>query len=372
MSYLGFVRQSLIIFVSFSLIWLAKFDPAHSQVLDTLYYNELWQLVTRDSAKQFRIAEIDTVNLWFTGKFQDFISDSILLREGQYSKSGLKNGPFKTYYPDGKVYCSGFFDNDQLAGTWVYYSENNKLKERVVFNGFDFAIQDSYDSEGNKMVSNGTGKWVKKFFAGDGTVIQATGRYYRNKRVGKWRLINQDGETILMESYSDDYFLEGAVLIPGTVYYNESRFTSEIYYPSSLRTIESFIVWDARRSDYSYISWLPSEKDTTRSYGAMLEQADQSAYYPLGMETFLRNVSQILVYPEAARARKIEGKVYVEFIVGTDGYLYDAHVLRGIGGGCDQQAVIAILEAGRWFPAQKKGFPVEQRVVIPVSFRLKQ
>ena len=83
-------------------------------------------------------------------------------------------------------------------------------------------------------------------------------------------------------------------------------------------------------------------------------------------------MSQILVYPEVARAHKIEGKVYIEFYVGTDGYLYDIHVLKGIGGGCDQQAVLAILDVGRWFPAQKNGFAVEQKIVIPVSFRLKQ
>ena len=366
------VRQSLFKFAISVVLFLGVGLPSHGQLLDTLYYNEFWQLVPRDSATHFRIAEIDTVNLWFTGKFRDYYSDSTVLMEGQYAKSGMKNGPFKIYYPSGQAYCTGYFDNDQLSGVWEYFNEQGKLKERVRFTGFDFQIIDSYDAEGTILVKNGTGKWVKNFIAGDGSTLTAQGRYYNTKREGNWKLKNQEGRTLLNESYSNDYFIQGTVLYPELSYYQESKFTSALFYPNSLRAIESFTVWEAMRSDYPYLKWLPVGQDSTRGHDEIVELPDRSAHYPLGMQTFHRKVSQIVVYPEIARARKIEGKVYVEFIVGTDGYVYDAHLLRGIGGGCDQQAVIAILAAGRWFPAQKNGFPVEQRVVIPVTFRLEQ
>jgi TonB family protein len=368
--YLGIVRRLLLIFVSVSLFNWFNTCPAESQVLDTLYYNDFWQLVRKDSASQFRIAEVDTINLWFIGSFRDYYSDSSLFMEGQYSKSGLKNGPFKIYYSTGQVYCNGFFDNDELSGTWEYYTKNGDLRERVKFSGIDFQVIDSYDKDGNRIVYKGTGKWVKNFVNGDGTVLEATGRYYRQKREGNWKLKNIEGQLVLSESYSNDYFLEGTLYYPTMSIYYESMFTSEIFYPNSLRVIESFTVWDARLADYPYLKWLPADKDSLMTSEVNIEQPDRQAHFPLGREAFYRKVSRILVYPDEAKRRKIEGKVYVEFIVGADGHLYDTHVLKGIGGGCDQQAVIAILTAGKWFPALKNGFPIEQRVVIPVTFRL--
>ena len=370
--YLGMVRRSLRKIFFLGLILTGSSYSSYSQLLDTLYYNEYWQLVADDSAKQYRIAEVDTINLWFTGRFQDFNADGSLFMEGQYSKSGLKNGPFKIYYPNGQLYSAGFFDNDQLSGIWYYYTLEGKLRERINFTGYDFLVLDSFDKEGNHVVYNSTGNWVKEFRSANSSMLTASGRYYQKKRVGKWKIVDQTGEPILIESYSNDYFVQGTLYKPTLRNYRESRFTSELFYPSSLRAIESFNVWDARRSDYPYLTWLPVEKDSSATTEAIIDPPDRPAQYPLGMGVFYKKVSQILVYPKLARDKSIEGKVYVQFIVGTDGFLYDAQVLRGIGGGCDQQAVIAVLAAGRWFPAQKKGSLVEQRVVIPISFRLKQ
>jgi TonB family protein len=364
------VQRYFVKFLFFSLVILTSTMTSYSQVLDTLYYNQYWQLVTRDSAKQFRVAEIDTVNLWFTGKFRDYYADSSLLMEGQYSKSGLKNGPFKILYPDGQVYCKGFFDNDMLSGRWEYFNRDGKLMERVQFEGADFIVLDSYDAEGKRQLRNGNGKWVKVFVDGKGFGLEASGRYYNGKREGNWRLKNMGGETVLLERYTNDYFIDGVIYLPRMEYYNETRFTSNLFYPGSLRTIESFLVWQAYKSDYPYLTWLPFENDSTNIDGENIEQPDKAAHYPLGMEAFYKRVAQVLIYPGPAQTKRIEGKVYIEFIVGTDGYLYDARVVRGIGGGCDQQALIAVLAAGRWFPAQKNGRPVEQKMLIPVTFRL--
>lgn len=360
---LVYILQNLVILMGLSV-------PVSAQMLDTLYYNDLWQMVSADSARYYRIAEIDTDNLWFTGQFKDYITDGSILMEGQYSRAGLKNGNFKSYHENGQVYCEGYFDGDLLAGTWNFYFTNGQLKEKVSFSGYDFIVLESYDIEGKRMVKNGTGKWVKQFRGPDGSKLEVTGRYYYKRREGNWRLKNQEGKTILYEVYSNDQFIDGVVLIPELGYYQESKFTSEIYYPGSLRSIESFTVWQAARSDYPYLSWLPLETTDSISEERSIIKPDKPAHYPLGEEAFYRNVAQNLVYPEEAKARKISGKVFIEFTIATTGDIYDIKVLRGIGGGCDQQAVLAIIKAGKWFPAIKNGFPVEQAVVIPVSFRL--
>ena len=351
------------------IFFLGNYKDSRGQIIDTLYYNNYWQLVTADSAKFYRIAEVDTINLWFTGGFQDYTVEGKLLMDGQYSKSGLKNGAYKSYYSTNKLYASGYFDNDLMAGTWSYYYPDGTLREKIRFTGYDFVVLEYYDPQGKHLVQNGTGRWAREMYLANGDRFTVSGRYTRTKRQGNWTLKDRQGNPILLEVYDNDYFLRGVVLDNYEEYY-ESRFTSEILYPKSMRKMESFLVWQATQSDYPYINWLPTIKKDSLPEINKLIQPDQAAFYPLGEEAFYRYIGDHLVYPEEARAAKIEGRVFVEFIVGTDGNLYNLQILKGIGGGCDQQAILAILNAGRWFPAKINGFPVEQRVVIPVSFRL--
>ncbi len=84
-----------------------------------------------------------------------------------------------------------------------------------------------------------------------------------------------------------------------------------------------------------------------------------------GMRALQANVK----YPELARKAGIEGTVFVQFIVNKQGVPTDIHVVRGIGGGCDQAAINAIKKA-RFTPGMQRGRPVPVRMSIPVRFQL--
>ena len=84
-----------------------------------------------------------------------------------------------------------------------------------------------------------------------------------------------------------------------------------------------------------------------------------------GMRALQANVK----YPELARKAGIEGTVYVQFVVSKQGVPKDIHVVRGIGGGCDQSAINAIKKA-RFTPGMQRGRPVPVRMSIPVRFQL--
>ena len=66
----------------------------------------------------------------------------------------------------------------------------------------------------------------------------------------------------------------------------------------------------------------------------------------------------------------IEGKVYVQFVVDKDGTLTDVKALKGIGAGCDEEAVRVIQEAPKWKPGKQRGRPVKVRMVLPIIFKL--
>lgn len=74
-------------------------------------------------------------------------------------------------------------------------------------------------------------------------------------------------------------------------------------------------------------------------------------------------------YPEMARRAGIEGRVYVQFIVNESGEVEDPQVIRGIGGGCDEEAIRAVRQAS-FTPGMQRGRPVRVQYSLPIVFRL--
>ena len=69
---------------------------------------------------------------------------------------------------------------------------------------------------------------------------------------------------------------------------------------------------------------------------------------PGGMSAFYKYVATSLRYPAQARRMGIEGKVFVQFVVGKDGTLTDVQAIKGIGAGCDEEAVRVISKTKKW------------------------
>jgi protein TonB len=74
-------------------------------------------------------------------------------------------------------------------------------------------------------------------------------------------------------------------------------------------------------------------------------------------------------YPELARKAGIEGRVYVQFVVDEHGHVQNPKVIRGIGGGCDEEALRAVKTA-RFRPGMQRGRPVKVRYSLPIVFKL--
>lgn len=89
-----------------------------------------------------------------------------------------------------------------------------------------------------------------------------------------------------------------------------------------------------------------------------------------GMSAFKQFLKKNLKYPNQARRMGIEGKVFVQFIVDRDGSLNDIKVLKGIGVGCDEEAVRVLKKHPKWSPGKQRGRPVKVRIVIPIFFKL--
>ncbi len=97
----------------------------------------------------------------------------------------------------------------------------------------------------------------------------------------------------------------------------------------------------------------------------------ESSAEPIGgMEAFFKHVSKNIKYPPQARRMQVEGKVFVQFVINKDGSLTDIIVIKGIGAGCDEEAVKVLESSPRWKPGKQRGVPVRQRMVLPITFQL--
>lgn len=91
---------------------------------------------------------------------------------------------------------------------------------------------------------------------------------------------------------------------------------------------------------------------------------------PGGMSGWNEYLSKNLKYPTQARRMGVEGTVIVVFVVNTDGSIQDVEVLRGIGGGCDEEALRVVKAAPKWEPGKQRGRPVRTRMRLPIRFKL--
>ncbi|QRR01623.1 energy transducer TonB [Dyadobacter sandarakinus] len=97
------------------------------------------------------------------------------------------------------------------------------------------------------------------------------------------------------------------------------------------------------------------------------EQAPEYRGGTAAMGDFFR---KNLRYPAQAAKAGIEGKVFVEFTVGSDGKVENVSAIKGIGFGCDEEAVRVVKLMQNWMPGKQSGVPVKVRFTLPIAFQL--
>jgi TonB family protein len=102
----------------------------------------------------------------------------------------------------------------------------------------------------------------------------------------------------------------------------------------------------------------------------LFQYYDKKAEPKGGMEAFKTLLKENLKYPEEAKKEKIEGKVFVQFIVQKDGSPRMVQAVKGIGAGCDEEAVRFIINETEWNPAEIMGENVESRMILPIVYKL--
>jgi protein TonB len=116
---------------------------------------------------------------------------------------------------------------------------------------------------------------------------------------------------------------------------------------------------------------LPPDPVVDPDAGKIFTVVEEMPSFPGGEEKLLQYVRSNIKYPSIARENGISGRVYVTFVVDKDGKINDVKLLRGIGGGCDEEALRVVKGMPDWKPGRQNGRSVSVQFNLPVNFNLK-
>lgn len=98
--------------------------------------------------------------------------------------------------------------------------------------------------------------------------------------------------------------------------------------------------------------------------------AETQPEFPGGEYALMEFLGRNIKYPQYARENGIQGTVVIQYIVQPDGKITNVEVLRGIGGGCDEEAIRVVSIMPNWAPGKQYGKPVRVEFTLPIRFIL--
>lgn len=115
--------------------------------------------------------------------------------------------------------------------------------------------------------------------------------------------------------------------------------------------------------------------DTTQNTALEEEEYEyfevvQIPEFPGGERALRKFIAKNLNYPEEAKSKKIEGKVYVNFVVSQTGDVKNVKVMRSIDPLLDNEAIRIVQSMPKWKPAKQRRKPVDCSFTIPIVFSL--
>lgn len=124
-----------------------------------------------------------------------------------------------------------------------------------------------------------------------------------------------------------------------------------------------------------------NQKKITKSPGSQVnsEQTQEKVYleveqmpeFPRGEIELRKFIGSSIKYPVEAMKGKIQGKVFVSFVIGKDGCVIDVKIARGVDPLLDTEAMRVVKSMPKWTPGKQKGKNVAVQYTIPINFALK-
>lgn len=234
------------------------------------------------------------------------------------------------FYKNGKRNKMETFVKNHLSGNAYYFYENGKIKEQGEYQGKEIYLEKPFENLNYKVIQygdtsghffldeNGTGKVDVSDSSGS-----LVGNYLNGLKNGEWKEYTAKDSSTYTEIFEKGKFIHGKrVNSKGEVFnYNKLEVPAEFK--------------GGEKALYNYL---------------------------------FKN----LKYTNEAAKNKVQGRVFITFAIETDGSISYAKVIRGIGAGCDEEALRVINKSPKWNPGTKRGNPVRVSYTFPIFFQLEK
>jgi TonB family protein len=247
-----------------------------------------------------------------SGTFRVYL-DTVLKSEWNLVNE-VRNGPQKIYYDNGKVRSHMVWKNGVLDSVRTTWDEEGRLETRSWYeNGELKKDQDFYQS----------GKIRQEFV-------------YHNKTSATHTTWTEKGKKSKPE--------EVPVIQPAE---------QPIDFLAEFQEYEEVNVWDTKKTDDPMLApEIPAE-------------------FPGGTTEMMKFISKNIRYPEIAKHMNVEGKVFLSFVVQTDGTITDIMLIKSPHTSLEQEAIRVVKLFPKFTPAKNNGVAVKQKMNIPISFTLR-
>lgn len=118
-------------------------------------------------------------------------------------------------------------------------------------------------------------------------------------------------------------------------------------------------------SNANGINWIDQQDEK------VYEKVDQMPEFQGGQEELISFLVKSIQYPDEAKKKGTQGKVFVNFVVGKDGSITNAKILKAVDPLLDAEALRVINAMPKWIPGKDKGKEVAVQFTLPISFALK-
>lgn len=152
--------------------------------------------------------------------------------------------------------------------------------------------------------------------------------------------------------------------------------TDEVYYMTTSGKCESFgydpnisSVIPSKTSSMSLQKVLDNAS-TSKNSSKTYDVVDNMPSFPGGRDAMMAFLSSNMTYPEVARKNNVQGRVIVGFVVGEDGSITEAKVLKSADSALDKEALRLVNSMPKWKPGTMNGKPVRVKYSVPFTFRL--
>lgn len=102
--------------------------------------------------------------------------------------------------------------------------------------------------------------------------------------------------------------------------------------------------------------------------GEVYTVVEKQPSFPGGQKALQQYIKESQNYPEAAKRAGLSGRVIVAFVVNTDGSIQNVELLKGIGMGCDEEAIRLVKRMPNWIPGSQSGKAVRVKFNLPFTF----